>query len=92
LIFVLQFIFVNLSDIDWLLTKEAWDLLFQALMKEIPANFAMSIYIGIMSGAATVIVYLCNPSIVPDLRTRSVVVKCLYFMATFSSSIRSTSI
>jgi hypothetical protein len=69
-VFLLKFVLNNLSDIDWLLTTEAWNLVFQTLWKEIPKYFGLSIFSGVMSGAATVIVYLFDRFIVPDLRTR----------------------
>jgi hypothetical protein len=89
-VFLLKFVLNNLSDIDWLLTTESWNLVFQALWKEIPKSFVASIFAGFMSGAATVIVYLCNPSIVPDSRTRffglgvlAVFMASLFFLAKY---------
>ncbi len=89
-VFLLKFILNNLSNIDGLLTKEAWSLFFQFLWKEIPLSFAYSILMGVMLGAATVIVYLCDRSIVPNLRTRfigigilAVFMASLFFLAKY---------
>jgi len=51
---------------------EAWDLAFQILWKEMPNFFVTSIFGGVLLGGATVIVYLCDRSIVFDLRTRCI--------------------
>jgi hypothetical protein len=83
--------FINgLLDIKDFFSKEAWVLSFEGLHEKTPRNLAVSIYTGVMSGAAIVIIYLCDRSIVPDLRTRcigfgilAVFMASLFFLAKY---------